>query len=77
MTRDTEDIEEILEELREIEDDEYEGHGCPELCGKAADLIESLLLFKRAVIGWREFDHPQGFDRFTAQWVADNADRFS
>ena len=47
MTRDTEDIEEILEELREIEDDEYEGHGCPELCGKAADLIESLLLFKR------------------------------
>lgn len=26
--------------------------------------------FKKAVLGWREYDHPEGFCRFSAEYVA-------
>jgi hypothetical protein len=32
----------IVERLREIEDDKWEGSGSPSLCGEAADEIERL-----------------------------------
>lgn len=37
--------------------------------------IEKLREFRMRVIGWREHDWPSGFDRRTAQFVADYADR--
>ena len=54
--------QEILEWLRDVADDQYEGYGPPELCEAAADLIVDLINFKQAVMGWREFDHPEGFE---------------
>lgn len=33
-----------------------------------------LRAFRDAVVGWREFDHPEGFSRFTAEWLVQNAD---
>ncbi len=32
--------------------------------------IEQLERFRSAVLGWREYDHPEGFSRTTAEWVA-------
>ena len=35
------------------------------------DRIAELEAFKGAVLGWRENDHPEGFCRFSAEYVAD------
>ena len=37
----------------------------------ALNEIEKLERFRSGVVGWREIDHPEGFDRGTAEFVAD------
>lgn len=35
-------MRDVVKELREVEDDKWEGHASPALCGRAADEIERL-----------------------------------
>lgn len=32
---------------------------------------EALAAFREAVVGWRECDHPEGFDKRTAEFVCE------
>jgi hypothetical protein len=32
--------------------------------------LQRLQRFRSAVVGWREVDHPEGFSRRSAEWVA-------